>query len=375
MAIVTLEKLLDFCDVDKGFFSITAANDIIKLKYDDGATTDIEADDSTYEGSDLASHLQTKIIAAFGTGLVIYNSTTKKFTINAESPHTIEYIHLGSDMGLTLGFDQNHSAAQTITSDLAAGDPSAILESIRDGVEDWVADKCRRTFESTDYSEYYDGDGGCYLNLKNYPIISLTRVCIGRRYVIRVKNTSEHTSATVSVTSTGLVFTKDDTSDSTVTFSSYATMDAVVTAINALGSGWSAAIESSDFSNFKSSELVRMFGKNAIDGNWIYLEAPDEAIDDFEVNPDRGILYRSAGWDEGENNVFVKFNAGYSTMPDRLQLGVKIICKSIYEKRKEELFGIKEYSVDRGEITAILEDGDVPKEAMDIISKFRRILV
>lgn len=373
MSIVTLEKLLDFCQVEKGYFVIVAANDIIKLKYDGGSTTDIEADDSTYEGADLASHLQTKIIAAFGTGLVTYSSTTKKFTIDAESSHTIEYVHSGSDMGLTLGFDQNHSAAQTITSDLAAGDSSSILESIRDGVEDWVADKCRRTFESTDYSEYYDGEGGCYLNLKNYPVISLTRVCIGRRYIIRVKNTSGYTSATVSVASTGLVFTKDDTSDSTITFASYADMDAVVTAINALGSGWTAAIESSDFSNFKSAELVRMFGKNAIDGNWIYLEAPDEAIDDFEVSPNKGILYRSAGWDEGENNVYVKFTAGYSTMPNRLQLGVKIICKSIYDRRKEELFGTKEYWV--GDIKVKCEDGDVPKEAMDIFSKFRRILV
>ena len=373
MSIINLAELLDFCDVDKGFFSITAANDIIKLKYDGSSTTDIEADDSTYEGSDLASHLQTKIIAAFGTGLVTYNSTTKKFTIDAESSHMIEYVHSGSDMGLTVGFDQNHSAVQTITSDLAAGDPSSILESIRDGVEDWVADKCRRTFESTDYSEYYDGDGGCYLNLKNYPIISLTRVCIGRRYIIRVKNTSEYTSATVSVTSIGLVFTKDDTSDSTITFADYATMDEVVTAINALGNGWSAEIESSDFSNFKSSELVRMFGRNAIDGNWVYLEAPDEAIDDFEVNPNRGMLYRSAGWDEGENNIYVKFNAGYSTIPERLQLGVKIVCKSIYDRRKEELFGTKEYWI--GDIKVKCEDGDVPKEAQDIFSKFRRILI
>jgi hypothetical protein len=346
MSIISLKKLLDFCDVEKGYFVINAANDILKLAYDGGGVTDIDIADGTYEGSGLATELQSKIDTAFSiSSTVSYSSTTKKFTIDVGMGHTVAYTNLDSDAGLTLGFDQNHSAAQIITSDLSAGDPSSILESIRDGVEDWVADKCRRTFESTDYSEYYDGDGGCYLNLKNYPIISLTRVCIGRRYIIRVKNTSEHTSATVSVTSTGLVFTKDDTSDSTIIFADYATMGEVVTAINALGSGWFAAIESSDFSNFKSSELVRTFGKNAIDGNWIYLEAPDEAIDDFEVNPDKGTLYYSLGWPEGENNIFVKFTAGYSTMPDRLKLAVKIACKSIYQKRKEELFNVKEYSI------------------------------
>ena len=373
MALITLAELLDFCDVDKGYFIINSVNDILKLAYDGGSVTDIDIADGTYEGDSLATQLKTKIDTAFASASTVsYSSTTRKFTITVTG-HTIAYTNLGSDAGLTLGFDQDHAAAVSITSDLAAGDPSAILESIQNGVEDWIASKCRRIFESADYNEYYDGEGGMYLQLNNYPITALTRVCIGRRCVIRVKNSSDYTSATISVTSTGLIFTKDDVSDSTITFASYATMSAVVTAINLLGGGWSAAIESSDFSNFKSSELVRMFGKSAIDGNWVYLDAPDEAIDSFEVNPNKGTLYRRSGWPEGENNIFVKFTAGYSTIPDRLKLGVKIACKGIYQKRKEELFGIQQYQI--GDINVTIEKEDLPKEALDIINKFRRVLV
>lgn len=374
MAIVTLAEVLSFCDVDKGYFIITAANNVLKLAYDGGDVTSIEISDGTYEGAGLATELQSKINDAFTiSSTVSYSTDTKKFTIDVGLGHTIAYTNLSSDAGLTVGFDQDHSASQTIASDLAAGDPSAILESIKNGVEDWVANECHRIFESDTYAEYYSGEGLKHLRLKNYPVTALTRVCIGRRYVIRVKNTSIFTSATISVTSTGLILTKNDVSNSDVTFSGNSTMGDVVTAINALGNGWSAEIESDDYSNFKSSELVRMFGKNAIEDNVVYLEMPEEAIDDFEVNPDKGILFRSNGWPEGENNIFAKYTGGYSTMPERLKLGVKIGCKAIYQKRKEELFGIKQYRI--GDLGATVEEGDMPKEVLSIIYKFRRIRV
>ena len=374
MAIVTLEELMEFCEVDKGYFVINASNDVLKLTYDSGEVTDIDIADGTYEGEDLATELKSKIDTAFTiSSIVTYSITTKKFTIAVSAGHTITYTHLSSDAGLTLGFNQDHGAAVSITSDLAAGDPSSILESIRDGVEDWVAGKCRRLFESDSYSEYYDGEDKKILQLKNFPITALTRVCIGRRWAIRIKNSSTYTSATVSVTSTGLIFTKDDISDSTILFDSYTTMTAVVDAINALGSGWYAELESTDFTNFKSSELVQMFGRNAIYNNWIYIEMPEEAIDDFEVNPERGTLYREAGWPEGERNIFVKYTAGYSTIPDRLKLGVKIACKHIYNKRREELFGIKNYRI--GDISVTIEDKELPKEALSIFNEFRRMLI
>ena len=379
MSIISLSEILDFCDVDKGFFTIDASHDILVLTYGStGAATNIDCDDGTYDGSALATELQGKARTGLAsTGMTVtYSSTTKKFTITAATTgETIALTHTGSDAALTFGFDSDHAAAVSITSDLAAGDPSAILESIRDSVEDWVESHCHRIFETADYSKYYDGHGGSNLMLTDYPITALTRVAIGRRSAIRVKNTSDYTTASISVTLTGLVLTKDGTSDSTVTFATYATMATVVAAINALGSGWSSVIENSDYTSYKSSELVEMFGKSAIDDNWVYLEMPNKAIDDFEVFPDKGMIYRNAGWTEGNRNIFVEDTAGYSstTMPSDLKLAVKIITKAIYDRRKEELFGTKEYWV--GDIKVKCEDGDVPKEGLAILSKYTRVLV
>jgi len=378
MAIVPLTELLDFCDVDRGYFTIDASHDVLVLTYSTGSATNIDCDDGTYDGSDLATELQSKARTGLSsTGMTAtYSSTGKKFTITAATTgETITYTNTGSDAGLTFGFNQDHSAAYSITSDLAAGDPSAILESIRDSVEDWIEAHCHKIFESASYAKYYDGNGGQYLQLDDYPVTALTRVAVGRRSAIRVKNTADYTTASISVNSTGLVLTKDGESDSTITFVSYATMGEVVTAINALSDSWSAVIESSDYTSFKSTELVEMFGKSAIEDNWVYLDMPNRAIDDFEVFPARGEIYRGMGWPEGNRNIFVQDTAGYSstTMPKNLQLAVKIITKAIYQKRKEEIFGIKNYRV--GDVNITCEDGDVPKEARAILSRFKRILI
>ena len=118
-----------------------------------------------------------------------------------------------------------------------------------------------------------------------------------------------------------------------------------------------------------------MFGKSAIEDNWVYLDMPNRAIDDFEVFPARGEIYRGMGWPEGNRNIFVEDTAGYSTttMPKNLQLAVKIITKSIFQKRKEEIFGVKNYRV--GDVNITCEDGDVPKEARAILSGFKRVLI
>ena len=250
-----------------------------------------------------------------------------------------------------------------------------IISSIQGGVEKWVKNYCHKDFESATYSEYYSGEGNLYLQLDHYPITALTRVATGRRTAIRVLNTSTATSATISVNSTGLIFTKDDTSDSTITFAAKTTMSAVVAAINLLGNGWNATIENSDYNSFKSSELIEMYGKSAIDNNYVYLDMPDEAIDDFEVYTQRGEIYKYGGWPEGYRNVFVKYTAGYSatTMPKDLQLAINIIVKSIYQKRNDDSYGVQDYSA--GDVRVAMESGNIPKEAIDILNRHRRILM
>ena len=133
-----------------------------------------------------------------------------------------------------------------------------MLTVIHDAVEKWIKNHCRRDLESTTYTERYDGDGEDELELKNYPITQITRISIGNFDCIRIWNTNVGTSATVTVNSTGIILTKDGTSNSTVLFATYATMTDIVTAINLI-SGWACELIDSDYGSYLSTELIQMF--------------------------------------------------------------------------------------------------------------------
>lgn len=370
--LVTLEKILDFLEVDKGYFVVNASHDVLVLAYDGGSAESVEVSDGTYDGASLATELQSKIDIAFTiSSTVTYSTSTKKFTIDVGVGHTITYTHAGSDAGLLFGFDTDHSASQTITSDLAASDPSSAISDIHNAVEKWVKNDTRRDLESTTYTERYDGDGEDELELRNYPITQITRVSIGSFDCIRIKNTDSGTSASISVNSTGIILTKDGVSDSTVLFATYSTMTDIVTAINLI-SGWSAVLVDNNYSTYLSTELIQMFGRNAIDNNDVYLMIPETPLDDFETDAEAGILKRRY-FTEGFQNILVQYTAGYFTIPNDLQLAVKIITKNVYQKRQDEIFGIKSYST--GGIKVEIKEEDIPSEAKKIINFYRRYLI
>ena len=235
------------------------------------------------------------------------------------------------------------------------------ISSIQDGVEKFIKNYCKNDFEQTNYTEYYSGKGTAYLHLKHYPIINILRLSLGRRTAIRVKNTDAYTSATVSVNSTGLIMTKNGTSDSTILFATYTTMTDIVSAINALGNGWSATIQASTFGNYQSSELIEFYGKSAINSTWVYLDIPEESMNEFEVTPSSGQIYYYGGWPNGQRNIYVKYTAGYATIPEDLKLGVSIFVKHIFQKKDEGNFGVKEYSL--GDIRVVFGDDKFPVEA------------
>lgn len=356
MSIISLTELLDFCNVDKGYFIINASNDVLKLKYGSGAVTDVDIPDGTYEGGSLATQLKTSIDAALTCiSTVTYSSTTKKFTI-AVSTSTIAYTNLGSDAGLTLGFDQDHAAALSITSDLAASDPSSILESIQTSVEKWIENYCHRKFEAALYiKERHDGTRQEIIYFDQYPVIAINLDGLawdatgktvtrsdGRSFIddgfaagdkILVQNSDDNsgllTIATAGVAALVLIFTDtivSDTEDDNVILSHF-------------------------------REL------------WINDDEVDE--DDYEVNTDH--IYYNSGFSEGHKNIRMTYYAGYITMPEDLKLAVKIICKNIYQKRKEEIFGVRDYSV--GDIRISCEGGDIPKEALNILDSYKKVFI
>ena len=153
MAIVSMDEIKNFLGIEDQYFKITAGNDVLVLTSSEGGPRSIDVPDGTYNGTTLASALQTAMNADTTltggsiTFAVSYSSSTEKFTIDATVGETIAYTHSGSDAGYTFGFDADHDAAQTITSNNPAGDPTDIVSNIKGAIEDYVQNVyCKRIF-------------------------------------------------------------------------------------------------------------------------------------------------------------------------------------------------------------------------------------
>lgn len=387
MSIESLDNVLKFIGVDNQYFQITAGNNVMIMTSSVAGPRTITIADGTYDGDGLATALQTALNADTTltggsiTFTVTYSSSTEKFTIDAGSGKTIAYTHTGSDAGFTLGFDSDKAAAQTITSDNASGNPTDIVSYLLTAVEDYISDYCRRTFESTSYAkERYYGSHHKVINLKQYPVTIVDRVAVGLFDVISIKNTNTGTYATVSVDTTGLRLVLDGTADATVTFAAYTTMTTIVAAINALGDGWSATLLQSTYGSFLSSELVPVSAASCINSYSVYLSIPNVAESGIQVNLSTGQIHLPSGFRNGWQNVFVDYTAGYSAalMPEDLKLAVCILVQTVYERRGDATWGLDMSNVGASGTSGMrnmFSKLTIPKEAKDILYRYKRVLV
>lgn len=238
---------------------------------------------------------------------------------------------------------------------------------------------CWRTLKSTTHTQKkYNGTGEQYLFLRDYPVTALTRLAIGKRSAVRITNTSTGTTTSVGVTSTGLVLTKDGSSDTSVTFAGYATLTLLAAAVNALGSGWSAVVNNADFASFQSSEVLEAFGQSCIDTQYAYLSIPDKAEGEFELDADSGELFLSSGFPRGTGNIIVDSIAGYlaGTHDDELAHLEHLcnrVCGYFWSKRGRE--GLS--SMSRGgygeSIPTDVNMRELPADILMDLAQFQRI--
>jgi len=378
MSLVTLTKALGWLGITDEVFTITAGNDVLVLTSDKGSAN-IDVADGTYNGTDAATALQTAMNASTtltGTGAVTFavswSATTRKFTLNAGTGHTIAYTNAGSDAGLTFGFSANATAAQTITSDTPCGDPTADVQYILDWVDGLVKLYCNRTIESTSYKEWIDGTGGPLIWLSDYPVTALNRICIESNTALQVSNSSSDCAySQVSVTTTGLTLTvvggTNEHSD-TLTFASYTTLTLINTAINELGYGWVSTLIDSDYAAYPSTNLREGYGLQSSHGAKAALDIPSRPTDGYRLDPGMGEVYRSFGWPAGYQNIYCDYTAGYSTIPEVLQNAVCAWIKFLYDKKNEEAFGLSSYN--NSGIQKAFEE--MPGEVRAVLDAYRK---
>lgn len=213
---------------------------------------------------------------------------------------------------------------------------NARIRACSAAIQSW----CRRDFVATAYDELYHGHGADYLQLRQYPLLSVEAVRYSPRAVLRIQNTATSTNqqARVAVTATGLelvrVASGTKTIDTSISWTSYATLTAVATAVDALGSGWDAQVVG-DYGLWPSADLRLPQGALDCRGRLVDLAMHADELATYEVDERLGLLYLSPAtapenlgwppswqpgpWVQRANYWRVQYTAGYATVPEEVQ--------------------------------------------------------
>lgn len=370
MALITLQETMEWLKIEAGVFSVTAGCDTLIFTSDQG-TAEIEITDGTYDGDELAAALESAMNAddtlTGGTITFSVAHTDGSFTIDAGSGHTIGFTNAGSDGGILFGFVSDRGPAQTITSDITAGDPTADIQRIVDDVDVSIKRYCRRDLESTAYRLYLDGNGERALYLPNYPVTELRRVAFMEGKIL-LYNTGEHSHLRYAIDNGGItlfiVGGPNQGSDGLL-FSENTTVEALAAAINSLGKGWTATVARDGLSfDLRESVGFSWTGRT-------YLHGADDPDESFELNPATGALYRYR-WPPGIRNVLTDFTGGYIIIPDDLKLAALVYAEWLHQRKEEESFGLKSYN--SGGVTKSFADV-IPPYVLNTLNRYRRTLV
>ena len=363
--LVTLAEMLSWLDIETEEIVITANNNILYFKYDSGASTICTLTQNTYTGDSMATHLKSVLDTALTASLTITYSGNK-FTIT-EAGHTIQYINSGSTAGYDIGFTTDSLDSVSITSDREVGDPSDLVSSILTSTDKYVKGYCRREFESASYNETHDG-GVSSIFLNEYPITALSRVAQGRDEAFYVNNTATTSYASCSCDGTNFTCNLNG-SGSDLALGTYTTITTLVAAINALGNGWTATANSG-YGDYLSSEIIDFYGRSCLDSDTAYVDIPSESLTDFIMNASTGEIKHA--FPSGDQNIYISYTAGYSSIPDDLQMAVKILVQYIYSKQQEDNFGNEYYSL--GDVKKALTN-EFPIEVQKILMSYKRFMI
>jgi len=214
-------------------------------------------------------------------------------------------------------------------------DEDPFFELLINNASDFLDRYCGRILKSATYThERYDG-GERKIFLQHWPITDVVQVCSGKLDVVRIKYTSTTAyNAYAKVTTTGIILTVDGTPLAEKTFATYTTLATMATAIDG-ESGWEAAVVNSDYNSYPSTQIFQKLNRYALN-QYVYLQVPDEPIDDYEIDYDNGILDFSSVFTSGWRNIFVTYTGGYSTVPGALQQICLELVKYKYNMRKED---------------------------------------
>ncbi len=276
---------------------------------------------------------------------------------------------------------------------------SSLIQAATDSVRRYCAG---RIFNLSSFTEYYSvgirKTETPLVLLRQIPIKSISRVgLMSRALQIQNSNTTVYSRANVSTTDLGLVITtvaSGTTATINLYYGTYPTIAQLAAAINGLGNGWSASVQSGQtgsFNTWSSADLKPVQGAVSTFLGGAYLELPQDAAitscgpwgfegdnqyqgswtmsgPGWRLDPETGEMWFVTR--RGALNLRVDYIAGFDEVPESVQEATVLTAVSTWRAGLINPAIKSEHSSDYGyeindKLTAI------PKAAMDLLAPYR----
>ena len=258
------------------------------------------------------------------------------------------------------------------------------LEELINRASDFINRFCWRTLKSTSYSRHiYYGMGERTLMLEQFPVTRVARVSVGRTNAFSIRNTSTDANfATVEVTSTKIrliVNGGTNADDSELTLADYATIDLLITAIEALGKGWACtAMATEETARKPATELLIRPAMGVTAVTQAYCEIVDDELTDYKLlkpseSRNEGVIERS-GIFIPNREYFIDYTAGYLTIPYTLEQSCLFLIKYKYDSAKRDAAMKSEKFGEGADYSYTVRDvmEAIPPDLQDELSMFKR---
>lgn len=296
-------------------------NNTLVLTHNYGTDASIDLTNVSYDTlSELVAYINASVANWEATRL--YHGSAS----SADLLETGELGALGSSNEQTLKIEDNY-----------------LIERLVDRATDLIERYCNRKLKSRAYTkEIYDGNGFNKFILEQYPVTELTRLGMGRTNAFSVQHTTATTAAFFEITQTVVKLQTDDNAATSLTIDDYATINALITAIEA-NAGWDCTLLNSSCGSYDPKLVLlprpRMY---CLTPSLAYAEMVDDFLTEYhlEAGPDadrnQGIVYYPGVFINGHQNIFVWYTAGYTTVPYSLEMACIELVKWKHDRSKKD---------------------------------------
>ena len=266
---------------------------------------------------------------------------------------------------------------------ITASTDDTLIETLVNNVSDQIERWCDRKFVATTFTEFIDARGTRTLAVENPPIVTVDVVAFGARDALTVSSAdSSDLLATIAIDDKQArlyrVASNGTATTTTLALTTYPTTTTLSSAIDG-----TTGFDSSVQFNTPSYMLHRLGGRD-VTTTTAYLTAPDDAESEYRVDYDRGLIHLRADAfprfvEDRLNNrfpnqfqsVFVRYQGGYSTIPNALVQAAFELISDAYggrdQSRKLNQESVGDYSY------TVRPMAEWSASVMQLLAPFRRI--